>query len=358
MSGSSGSPVTTQTQSRDPWIGAQPYLTQMYSQAQLNYLNNQGYQPYAGPTVASIDPQLQAGLTGYFNQASQQAATGIPGLAQAQQLGSDIISQQGITPGISSAIGGIQNIAGQFPGFISGLGGAAQQYQDIYNTAQQAQNPYLLAQIADQNRLAIERVQSSMSGAGRYGSGQYQDLMARAQAEVADPILAGDYEARQNRALAATGGLGQTYNMMGGLAGQQAGLEAGIAGLYGQGLARAGQWAQAAPGFAQAQYQPYQNMMDIGQYMQSRAQQDLQGQIALYNAQQAYPWQQLEREAAILAGAGQLGGTTVTAQTPMQASLGSRLAGGALLGASLGSAIPGVGTGLGALGGAAAGSFL
>src|SRR5262245_55424409 len=99
MSGSSGSPVTTSTQSRDPWIGAQPYLTQMYGQAQLNYLTGQGYQPYAGPTVAPIDPQLQAGLTGYFNQASQQAATGIPGLAQAQQLGSDIIGQQGITPG-------------------------------------------------------------------------------------------------------------------------------------------------------------------------------------------------------------------------------------------------------------------
>ena len=103
---------------------------------------------------------------------------------------------------------------------------------------------------------------------------------------------------------------------------------------------------------------PAQEQLAAGQYMQNYNQQVLQGQIDEYNAMQNYPWAQLQREAGILQGAGSLGGTSVTAQTPLQASLASRLAGGALVGAGLGSAVPGLGTGLGAAGGALAGAFL
>jgi hypothetical protein len=184
-----------------------------------------------------------------------------------------------------------------------------------------------------------------MSGAGRYGSGQMQDVMARAQAQVADPLLMQDYEARQARALQATQGLGQTY-------GQQAGIEQ-------QGLGQALQaYGTVMPAMYQATNIPWQNQLAAGQYMQNYNQQVLQGQIQQYNALQNYPWDQLARESAILSGAGSLGGTQVTAQTPLQASLTARLAGGALVGAGLGSAIPGLGTGLGAGVGALAGAFL
>ena len=114
-----------------------------------------------------------------------------------------------------------------------------------------AANPYLQASIADQNRRGNEAIQSSMSAAGRYGSGQYQDVMARAQAEVADPLLMQDYEARQARALQANQGLGQTF-------GQQLGV-------YQQGVGQAMQGLAGIGGLAQAQYIPGPAQMAAGQ---------------------------------------------------------------------------------------------
>jgi hypothetical protein len=174
-----------------------------------------------------------------------------------------------------------------------------------------------------------------------------QDVIARAQAEVADPTLAQDYAQRMQLAQQATSGLAQT--------GQTA------ADIYNRGLGMAGTYSQLLPQLGQAQYATQmggaQAIQAPGQFYTNYAQQALNNQIAQYNAQQAYPWQQLERESAILAGAGQLGGTTVTAQTPMQAPLAQRLLGGALVGGGLGSAIGGPfgaagGAGLGALTGA------
>ena len=113
------------------------------------------------------------------------------------------------------------------------------------------------------------------------------------------------------------------------------------------------------PGLAQAEYTPAQMALSGGQYAQDYAQQALQGQISEFNAAQMFPWQNLERFNAIMSGAGQLGGTQVTAMTPQQPSLMSRLAGGALVGGGLGSTIGGpVGAAGGAGLGALAGAFL
>src|SRR5262245_51809371 len=323
-------PVTTQTQTRDPWIGAQPYLGLMYSGASALQQGNTAGQPYQGPMMAPLNPDVLAGLGQIQEIAGNQFNTVNRYLDEALGRNAGLISNYGITPGLQSV--------------LSGLGNVGNLYSSQIQNAMQTQNPQLQATIDAQNRRAMDAVQSSMSGAGRYGSGMYQDVMARAQAEVADPLLMQDYEARQNRALQATQGLGQTFGQMGGINQQALGQAMGLEQLY--------------PMLANAQYTPAQNWLAGGQYLQNFQQQQLQGQIQQYNAMQNYPWDQLARESAILAGAGNLGGTTVTAQTPLQASLGSRLAGGALLGGSLGSAIPGIGTGLGALGGAAAGAFM
>jgi hypothetical protein len=156
---------------------------------------------------------------------------------------------------------------------------------------------------------------------------------------MSGPLLQ-DYLQRQQMAAQATQGLGQTMGQ--------------ITGIGQAGLQQAGQFAQQMPGLMQGQYIPIQQQIAAGQYMQDRAQQELQGQIQQYNVQQAYPWQQLEREAAILAGAGQLGGTQVTAQTPQQAPALQRLLGGALVGGGLGSSLGPMGT----LGGAGIGAGL
>jgi len=328
--GSTQPPVTTSTTTTTPWAGVQPYLGLMYQAA--SGLQQAGIpQPYQGPTQAPLDPTITQGLGINNIAASTQFApawnASVAGLGQATNM----INTLGQTPDVQAA--------------LSGLGTTAGQYGQIYGLAQGAANPYLQASIDAQNRRGNEAIQSSMSAAGRYGSAQMQDVMARAQAEVADPLLMQDYEARQQRALQATQGLGQTY-------GQQAGIAQ-------QGVGQALQWAGALPTIEQAPYIPSQQLLAGGQYMQNYNQQVLQGQIQEFNALQNAPWVPLQMESAILSGAGSLGGTQVTAQTPLQASLASRLAGGALAGAGLGSTFGGpLGAGLGAGAGALAGAFL
>jgi len=154
-----------------------------------------------------------------------------------------------------------------------------------------------------------------MSGAGRYGSGAHTDVAARAMAEAANPILAEDYS---------------------------------------QGLQRAGQWAQLMPTLDEARLAPAQGLMNLGQFYNERAQNQLNDQIKLYNAQQARPWEQVARLNAIAGWAGGLGGTQFGTQTtPInQPSTLQKLFGGAAAGAGIGGSFGGpVGAGVGALGG-------
>lgn len=278
MSGSSsGQTPATTTQSKDPWSGAVPYINQALTTAQSNFQNNIGYQPYAGQTQAPLDPNVSAGLGG-ITSIAQNTLGGTPGIQAAQNLGLQQIQEAGGT------------------------------------------NPYLENILNTNNRRIGDRIDAAMSGAGRYGSGQHTDVMARALAESADPILAQDYT---------------------------------------QGLQRAGQWAQLMPTLDQAQYAPAQQLMAAGQYTQDRAQAQLNDQIKMYNAQQSYPWEQLARYNAIIQGTGGLGGTSVSASTPYQPSTMQRLLGGAMAGGALGGSFGGLpGAGLGALGGGLLGGIL
>ena len=268
--GTTSQPVQTSSTTSSPWAGVQPYLGLMYSGAS-NLQQNPGAagMPYQGPTMAPLDPSIQTSLAqlGIGGPAGGGGVWGnlsnnlIPGLQTGLTGLSQISQSQGITPQVQQA--------------LTGLGQAATQYGNIYQQAAGQQNPYLLASIADQNRRGNEAIQSSMSAAGRYGSGQYQDVMSRAQAEVADPLLMQDYEARQARALQATQGLGQTF-------GQAAGIQQ-------QGIGQAMQGIGLMPQLGQAQYLPSQEQLAAGQYMQNYNQQILQGQIQEYNAQANYP---------------------------------------------------------------------
>jgi len=275
-SGGSGSPVVTQTKSQDPWSGAQPFLSEIFANAQALHGQGVGYVPYTGQTQADVNPILTGGLGGINALAGQQA-----------------------------------QMAGPNP-----LGGLVQA-QDLYSQiAQNAQNPDpYVQQVVNQQ---ISNVNAAASGAGRYGSADYDAAVAQAIA----PTLMQDYAARQQR-------LGQAAQGMTAL----------------------------APVLQQQEYAPYQAMTDVGQFYQQRAQQQLQDQINIYNAQQAWPWQQLERYNAILAGAGQLGGQQVSTST-QQVPFGQRLLGGGLAGAGLGSAFGPIGAGVGGLGGALLGGFL
>jgi hypothetical protein len=307
MSGGGGQqPVTQQTtQTKDPWGPAQPHLTGIMGSAAKMYGEGTGYQPYTGETQAPLNPWTELGL----NQTLAQSLPD-PANAASRNLALGMISNEGLSEGMRTALG---------------------QYGDIYGEAS-AENPFLQSILEANNRRIGDRINSSMSGAGRYGSGQHADVMARALAESANPILAADYEARQGRRMQATGAM---------------------ADIYGGGLQRAAGWAGMAPSLWEQQFAPQEKLLGVGGFYDTRAQQGLADDIKLYNAQQAYPWEQLARYSALVGGAGGLGGTQITTQpVANQPSQLAKILGGASAGAGIGSMImPGVGTGVGALGG-------
>jgi hypothetical protein len=297
MGTSSGSQTPVQTtQQSDPWSGAQPHLLQSMQSAANLINSNTGYQPYTGPTLADLSPYFTQGWNAAYGLANADAAAGgSAGIRGATDLATNMVQNQGLSPELKS----------------------------LYEQAKGDQNPYLQSILDTSNRRIGDRINSSMSGAGRYGSGAHTDVMARALGEVADPVLAQDYARRQQ---------------------QQQDILSG-------GLQRAGQFAQLMPTLDQAKYSGADMLMGLGQYYNDRAQQQLNSQIQLYNAQQAYPWEQLQRYNAIAAGAGGLGGTKVTTSPSTAAPLSSRIFRGALAGGGLGSMFGAPGAGIGALGG-------
>ena len=64
-------------------------------------------------------------------------------------------------------------------------------------------NPYLKSMLEANDTRIANRVNSTMSGMGRYGSGSHTDVLARSLAESDNPVLANAFESGQNRALSA-----------------------------------------------------------------------------------------------------------------------------------------------------------
>jgi hypothetical protein len=300
MSSGGQQPVTQQTQqTRDPWGPAQGPLQESMNIARGYISNDTGYQPWTGATQAGIDPTLQAGLNAQANIFNQNLG-GSAGVNAARDLGTQTIKDQGFSPELRS----------------------------LYEQAQGDQNPYLQNILNTSNRQISDKIGSSMSGAGRYGSGQHTDVAARAMAEAADPVLAQDYARRQQQMQSIAGGA------------QQA----------------AGQWAQMMPTLDAAQLAPAQGLANLGQFYQERAQRGIEDQIKLWNAQQARPWEQVARLNAIAGQAGALGGTQFGTQTtPInQPSTLQKFFGGAAAGAGIGGSFGGpvggaAGAGIGGL---------
>jgi hypothetical protein len=323
MGGSSSSqqPVQT-TQTSDPWSGAQPYLQQTMASAQGLYGSDIGNQPYTGQFQSDNSPWTVSGVDTKYGLALQDQF-GSAGVNAARNLGTQMQGTQGLT-------------AGQTGYVIPGMQEMANRYSNVYNEAAGQQNPYLLAQIAANDRRIADRINSSMSGAGRYGSGAHTDVMSRTLAEAANPILAQDYAQRQQNRLNALAGQQGVYNQ--------------LSNVYDTGLQRAGQWAQLMPSLDAARYMGADQMLGLGQWAEGKINAQLANQRDIWNAQQARPWEQLARYQAIVAGPGALGGTKVTTSPSTQPPLSSRILGGAIAGGGLGSifGLPGAAIGAGA----------
>jgi hypothetical protein len=316
--GKGGGQETTTTSKIPDWLKG-PYEGMLNFGAQVA---NLPYQQYKGETVARLDPMTQRAID-YTGQ--QQGLAG-------QQM-------QGFLPGLQGLAGYTpeQVQAGQFAG--TDMAPYMNPYTgQVVNTT--------LAALERQRQQAIGQGQAQAQQAGAFGGSRHgvaNALTNEAALRQAAETSAGLYG--QGYQQAAQLRMSDIENQLrANLANQQAGLQgADLRRMSALGGAEVARQAQAA------NLQSAQAAQQAGQLRQQQAQAQLQDRYQRFQERRDYPEHQLQVMLAALGGAPSGVGSQTTqgpAGNPWLAGLG-----GALGGASLGSMIPGIGTGLGALGG-------
>jgi hypothetical protein len=167
---------TTTVQKADPWSGQQPYLSDVFSQAQ-NLYNSGALAPdyYSGNTVAD-----QSQWTQQANQMqADRALNGSASINNAQASMDNIVS------------GGA--LAGN-----TGLSALEQMTNAV--------NPYSSALLNDAVGQATAQIDSGFSGAGRYGSGAHENARADAIGDLTSQFYSDAYD-KQMQAAAQAGNL-------------------------------------------------------------------------------------------------------------------------------------------------------
>lgn len=303
-----GGGSTTTVQKADPWAGQQPYLQDIFQQAQQLY-NAGGMAPnyYPGQTVADQSKWTQDAL----QMQADRAQNGSPLIDNASNAMNNITTGQAL-----------QNNQGL----------------NVLNQLSQEDNPYVDELYNRANSQAQSAINGNFSAAGRYGSGAHAAASADAANNLANEMYSALWDKRADAAQAA----GQLYNT--GI-GQQV-----VAGQAGQQLANQAYTDAAALGQAGAAMDDYN-------------QQKINADIDRYNYNQQQALLALQNYNNLIQGS--YGGTTTT--TGQQNSGGStfgNVLGGALTGGGIGyglaagSTLGGpIGAGIGALAGGLLGLF-
>lgn len=284
--GGKGGGSTTTVQKADPWAGQQPYLQDIFQQAQQLYNNGQlSPDYYPGQTVA--------GQSDWSKEALQMQA-------DRAQNGSPLIT------GASNAISNITS--GQALENNEGL--------NVLNQMASEDNPYVDELYSRANSQAQSSINGNFSAAGRYGSGAHAAASADAANNLANEMYSALWDKRADAAQAA----GQLYNT--GI-GQQV-----VAGQTGQQLANQAYTDAAA-------------LSEAGGIMDEYNQQLINADIDRYNYTQNQALQALQNYNNLIQGS--YGGTTTsTGQQSSGSTLGNVL-GGALTGGGLGAGIAAAG---------------
>ena len=306
-----GTTTTTSGQTNNtPWIGAQPYLGDVMGSAQNLYRTGAGSNVYNGPFVAPLDPMLGAANSSITSAANNTNTTAPLNYAQAA------IGNNGLAPGATPLLNNVNQIGTGANSITTGQGyqnfgsGAAGTNLAGMASGAEDRNPFLQQALDANDSLIANRVNSAMSGMGRYGSGGHTDVLARSLAGADAPILAQAYNDQQNRRIAANSAIDQ--NTLAGLAGQTGvqganignALSAnslGLSSLAG-GMNNASGLASMYPSLAALQFLPGQMLGTAGSANQQRADTQLQGQIGAFNQQEQMPWTQLGRYSSGISG--------------------------------------------------------
>jgi hypothetical protein len=265
MSTKSNPVTTTTTQATQPWANAQPALNTALQNAEQLFNNDTGYKPYTGAVQAAIPQQTQDALSQTESIARGQG--GLLGNA-AYQGATDFVNRGGITSGMQTQMDAMQRTA---------------------NGGDMGVPPELQAMLDNNRADTANRVNAAASASGRFGSGMHSGAMGREITNATAPILYNNFQNQQGRMDQARQGLLGAYT---GAATNALGVGAN-AGTYTSGL-----------------YDPAARLSGVGDFYGQRAQTDLDNQKAIYEANQARPWEMVSRLNAIGTGAGQLGGSS------------------------------------------------
>ena len=300
--------TTTQTVKSSPWGPQQPYLKEVFGEAQNNYNNPMQYFP--GSTVSSFSPESSIAM----NLASNRALTGSPLVQGAQNYNQDVVGGNYLQS--NPAFGYLQNTAS---------GG-------MLNN-----NPYVDAMFDQASSRALGAVSSQFGAAGRYGSGNHMAALGDQMNNLATNIYGQNYANERTNQLNAANSLGSMY-------GQERGLQQQAMG--------------AAPGLADQDYKDIGALASVGQAREGQQQKLINDQIMRQEFGQMEPWQRLALYNSFIQG--NYGGTSTGTATGTQQSASNPLLsglGGAASGASMGMSFGPIGAGIGGLAGGLLGAF-
>lgn len=253
----SGGGGSSKTQQTEPWDGAKPYLSSVYSEADRLY-NDQPMTPWAGLGVDDRNAQAMQALGGDPTQLAamygldptqlqQSIVSGVAApasatlQAQQQALG---LAGQGTSPLFGQASGVVGDVLGggglqgqasdYYQNTLAGQTTPASELERMARGGYLGSNPQLDAMYQAASRPVIEQfraevlpgINSSFSSVGRNGSPAHQfavgdravGALGRSLTDMSANLYGQNYENERNRQQAATSQLGNLYaNAAGGL---------------------------------------------------------------------------------------------------------------------------------------------
>lgn len=390
MGGKSGGGTTNTV--AEPWAGQQPYLTDVFQQANTMYYG--GYlapEYYGGNTVAGQSPYTTQAYGIVSNQANfgdnsygsmrnamtttnnvlNRGISGNTGLTNLNRVGDTNAANKGL--GYLNGYTGQNTLAGD-TGYNKLVGYSGQNFnnnvgQNALASMTNAVNPYsqkLLGQAIDQE---TGKLNGNFSQAGRYGSGAHENAVADAATNLTNQFYSNAYDqqmqAAQNYANNYTANIGQNINAAQGAnqayqtdqgnklsAAQQAAqaYNTGVgnniaamndaAGAYNNGLQAQNQAALNSKDLYNQRYTDAQWLSDIGANQENYNQALIDAAIDRYNYNSQRPLTALSNYNQLIQGT--YGGTTTsTGKSGYTGSaLGSAI-GGATAAAGLANALGG-----------------
>jgi len=324
MSSGGGTTTSTTQQKSDPWAPAQPYLTDIMSQAQGLYNSQKGQNSYA--PFNTVTPQSDTTLQG-LDLTSQRALNGSPINQAAGSSLTDILNG-GANTGPGN--GTLQSLTGGYsdPGNAEAQWITRQNFND--NPASKylsdmassdSINPYLTAQYNAASKPVIDSINAQFSQAGRTGSAANQDVLTRNLGDLSSNIFANGYQNAQQNRLAATGQIQSAFDNAGSRDLQAAGLLSSNAANQAQVRGNAAnnlnssyqnansqrlQAANLAPSIAGQDYTDLQNLLNVGGAKDAQSAAQIQDLLTRWQYGNTQPWNILQQYGGAVSGLGGL----------------------------------------------------